>query len=480
MKGVNIQRRTLLKGAAVLAAGAQPGLSWPQVPARIRLEWQQFKATPQYASFLTAIGAMRSNPNPNDQASLQYWANAHMQYCPHGAPYFLSWHRGFLYYFEQQLRLSSGDPTLNLPYWDYYSYPTIPAEFTDPSNTNPLYRTRNGINVSGALDYSPFSPDVFNFQRGTINAFEPKLESAPHNPVHDLIGGVMTTMQSPLDPIFFVHHANIDRLTHAWALPDGKGIPYTPYPYSAATGSPYWDGNHVYGANLTIERYRTCDPTWLGYDYADDRMPGARPAGLVAGESLVIESPIPAAPGVRRPPAAPYVQLPPRQLTPGRVMLAGVANVRLSEHSTTAALALSAGGARTMEALVALLRQLPDAGVANASAQIRIVLDKLVVTALGKGGGFYYNLYLNMPAQLSALDRDRYFLGTLGAFQVSSASHHGPPVIDYPVNELLARQDTSDLRSLILSFARVDGDNAPRGEVLTIGEVRLELWSDMA
>ena len=40
------------------------------------------------------------------------------------------------------------------------------------------------------------------------------LEATPHNTVHNTIAGDMATMLSPRDPIFFLHHANIDRI---WA-----------------------------------------------------------------------------------------------------------------------------------------------------------------------------------------------------------------------------------------------------------------------
>lgn len=52
------------------------------------------------------------------------------------------------------------------------------------------------------------------------------LEGQPHNKVHNCIGGVgaidpgpygnMTNFLSPVDPIFFLHHANMDRLWDVW------------------------------------------------------------------------------------------------------------------------------------------------------------------------------------------------------------------------------------------------------------------------
>lgn len=40
--------------------------------------------------------------------------------------------------------------------------------------------------------------------------------SAMHNVVHLWVGGQMQTASSPNDPVFFLHHTNIDRLWHQW------------------------------------------------------------------------------------------------------------------------------------------------------------------------------------------------------------------------------------------------------------------------
>jgi hypothetical protein len=42
------------------------------------------------------------------------------------------------------------------------------------------------------------------------------LESQPHNNVHGSVGGFMRDFLSPVDPIFFLHHGNIDRLWDVW------------------------------------------------------------------------------------------------------------------------------------------------------------------------------------------------------------------------------------------------------------------------
>ncbi len=55
-----------------------------------------------------------------DKRSFRYWANIHANNCQHGWEQFLTWHRLYLYYFEQQMQ--DVDPTVTLPYWDWPIY----------------------------------------------------------------------------------------------------------------------------------------------------------------------------------------------------------------------------------------------------------------------------------------------------------------------------------------------------------------------
>jgi tyrosinase len=55
-----------------------------------------------------------------DQRSFRYWADIHANNCQHGWEQFLTWHRMYLYYFEQQMQ--DVDPTVTLPYWDWPMY----------------------------------------------------------------------------------------------------------------------------------------------------------------------------------------------------------------------------------------------------------------------------------------------------------------------------------------------------------------------
>src|SRR6185312_3135110 len=52
-----------------------------------------------------------------DERSFNYWARIHANLCQHGWEEFLTWHRIYLYEFEQ--RLQDVDPAVTLPYWDW-------------------------------------------------------------------------------------------------------------------------------------------------------------------------------------------------------------------------------------------------------------------------------------------------------------------------------------------------------------------------
>lgn len=481
------RRRFLKTGIGVTVLQCFPDLAAGQASGGPRLEWKQFKTTSQYPAFVNAIATMRANANQASPGSLSYWSNVHVNTCPHGVPYFISWHRGYLYYFEQQLRSVSGNPYLTLPYWDYYSYATLPAEFTDPAPGNPLYVPRQSSNVRSALSLAPFSSAVRNFQRGKSNAFEPSIEDV-HNPVHDLIGGVMSTMQSPLDPIFFLHHASVDRLTHAWSLLTGKTMPKSANPYSSTNSDVYWAGNHVYANGLSIERYKTRIPGWLGTTYASNAVPTTLPPvpAVSAARAALLE----------RPPFQSFRTVAGRRLSSTRRSVSGVAQVPFDEQSVSVLLRLGKSDAAELARVVALCRDVGELDSRSESRSdspsdsrfdalsdarqmpgtIKLVFDNLAVGTAAKKGGFFYALYLDLPAVVaSQAEREASLIGTLGAFQIAAAAHHGTPRIEFDVSYLLARQDRVNFSELVLSWVRVDGDRPPAGKAILANEIRVEL-----
>lgn len=483
MSRLKITRRAFLGGAAST-------LSWAAFPYMavaatnvIRVEWQQYKQTPQYASFLNAVRSMMANTNANDPNSWQYWSNVHANYCPHRTPYFLAWHRGYLYYLEQQMKRITGDANFTLPYWDWFSNPHVPSEFTDNASGNPLYCPRLNTNVYNALDLSPFSSSVVNFQRGTANSFEEKFETAPHNPVHNIIGNTMATMQSPRDPIFYLHHANVDRLWHAWALPDGRTMP--------PPTDPYWAGTFTYAPGLTINKEQTySNRTRLGYDYANTSRPTTMPPQAQQGRIIRVQAQVPQIQA--RPAVASFAATAPRTIANGRRSIGGVKNVMLGKQSISARVIGEAASTKQLQDLLSATADSFDAasrGASNAAAlaagkssqykSVKIVLDNVTLTTAGAAGGYFYNVYLNLPEGVDIDEvRSKHFLGTVGAFEISGAAHHGAVSLDFPATAALLKMGSGNGREYAVSFVRVDGGASAKGDAISVGEVRVEFSTE--
>jgi tyrosinase len=94
----------------------------------------------------TAFATMMSfDDYYQDQRSFAYWARIHANDCQHGWEEFLTWHRPYLYYLEQQLQ--DIDPSVTLPYWDWTDEydPNFPASLFDMVQADPSAKTDNGI-----------------------------------------------------------------------------------------------------------------------------------------------------------------------------------------------------------------------------------------------------------------------------------------------------------------------------------------------
>lgn len=107
------------------------------------------------------------------------------------------------------------------------------------------------------------------------------LEGFPHNKVHNYIGGVgpvdpgpygnMTNFLSPVDPIFFLHHSNMDRLWDVWTRKQQRrGLPYLPTGQDLITLSDepflfYVNGSGQYVANGKAGDYLSTEK--FDYDY---------------------------------------------------------------------------------------------------------------------------------------------------------------------------------------------------------------------
>jgi tyrosinase len=290
--------------------------------------------------------------------------------------------------------------------------------------------------------------------------------------VHNLIGGAMATMQSPKDPIFYLHHANIDRLWYAWVRSGGKKVP--------ALSTSYWAGSFTYASNLTLAKSTTYSPTLLNYDNANDAQPTSLPPSAKATASSPFKlTQAQMAPFLTRPANGNFPATASRAISATSRSLGGVSNVTLDEASVSAQLPLGASDVRVVQNAVAAALSPPAQLAANTDRSVKVVLDNLQLLGAGANGGYFYNIYINLPPSGDADGGgQKYLLGTVGPFEIAGASHHGSATLEFPATEVLSHLSSSELQEVTISFERISGENAPRGPVLRIGEVRIEISTD--
>jgi tyrosinase len=207
--------------------------------------------------------------------------------CPHGNWYFLPWHRAYLLSYERMIRSVTSNNDFAMPYWDWAANRTVPQAFKDATyngQDNPLYVSTRHNNYSIPDTYAgpTVMSDIFgqtNFElfgssrpagQNSTNATwiqgsgtQGTLEATPHNNIHNQLGGFMPNCNSPRDPIFLMHHGNIDRIWWSWNCRGGHNTTDTLW-----LNMPFTD--NYYNPNGSWATYRPSDLlniATLGYSY---------------------------------------------------------------------------------------------------------------------------------------------------------------------------------------------------------------------
>ena len=265
----------------------------------------------------------------------------------HRRPAFLPWHREYLKRMEQALQ--SVDPQVTIPYWNW-------GLGSDAETIQLFNDARMGPMGSGGASgreimsgYFALAPNAFNplgwsihpalrplagpgMQRNAfldissapwpidtgINSililpdydlFRPALEQPPHNIIHGRMGGHMAAMTSPNDPIFFLHHAQVDHLWARWQRTHPGSDNYNPlrrggrghqlldnmWPWDAGASQTTANVGALlpsFPATDTVRPVDVLDHRDLGYCYDDepncpcpDTVVVQPPSGVIHGEA---------------------------------------------------------------------------------------------------------------------------------------------------------------------------------------------------
>lgn len=223
--------------------------------------------------------------------------------CQHGTPTFLTWHRMYVYFFERVLRQAAGDPALRLPYWDYATQPFLPAAYRDATYVNdagatvpnPLRVTARdpGINAGTAALNPAIRTATAALAATTFAGFQTPLEGTPHGNVHVAIGGATGLMtevpRAALDPIFWAHHSNIDRLYECW-LRVGETARLPSDPAQLNTNYSFIDADGTTQTRRVGDMLRA---SALGYGYTSGAECPGGSAGAMQQMSTMAETPVP-------------------------------------------------------------------------------------------------------------------------------------------------------------------------------------------
>ncbi len=192
----------------------------------------------------------------------------------HTGPAFFPWHRKYLLDFEKDLQSISKDNSIFIPFWDWSDDTSSPFTpdfmgtdgessddgsgkvldgpfaFDGPDNwkivvkdqsTDPDFLARgfgrraDAVNLPTSVQIDRIMQIPFYdspvWKLGSPG-FRTVVEVSLHNLVHRWVEGTMITMCSPNDPVFWLHHANVDRLWGNW-----QRIHPTIFPYLPAKGA---------------------------------------------------------------------------------------------------------------------------------------------------------------------------------------------------------------------------------------------------
>jgi tyrosinase len=214
----------------------------------IRKEWRQLSEI-ERQKYLSSVKELKNRPQGEwshpqswnyDQFSEIHYKYSENNHSRKNNPMysFLPWHRVFIQYFEDALKTI--DNSVTLTYWDW----TLDSQ--DPQTALVFkYFGLNGNNVTNCIDsglaagwmrnipekhclkrcndfssfWTPEGVAMMINKSKSFKTFHSRLEDGPHAQIHRQVGGDcgdFTNMYSSNDPLFYLHHAMVDKIWWRW------------------------------------------------------------------------------------------------------------------------------------------------------------------------------------------------------------------------------------------------------------------------
>jgi tyrosinase len=477
-----LDRRELMMGAGGAAlAGAVPlAKFFPQTAAPQQLVVRRSVGSmqpddPVLTSYRLAVERMKALPDL-DPRSWNAMMQSHLLFCPVSNWFFLPWHRAYLISFEHHCRRMSGDPNFALPYWDWTEQPQLPAAFAEQAvggRPNSLFDSTREMrsdavvpSPAGARDrilrimaethFENFSSTRPNGQDSTdarwlraMGIMTP-LEGGLGT-VHATVGGDMSGMHSPLDPIFWLHHCNIDRLWARWNALGRRNTTnplWTTFRFDGMFPDPQGDELTAWDVGVSD----MLDHVAWGYTYPDLPRNPSLPADPGAEEN-----PNPPPNGDQIASTAdepPEMHVLASETGKGSAGIDSVLSTRLTltESSLLPDVDLSATPARGFAI---------DIAAANPAGRIFSILENIKTSGCE---AVRVNVFLNHPSPTAATPTDDpHFVGTFGLFGMQSGLCSSGMSVKLELTRTLARLQQANIavgKEINVQLIMVEGRGA--------------------
>lgn len=266
-----------------------------EVPTMVRIRKNANTLTPEERDrFIAAFAEF------NDQGAGRFadFRNMHTNAGSpqsHGAPGFLPWHRAYLLDLERELQAI--DPSVALPYWrfDQPAPNLFSLEFFGVSDglgtvhfsaMNPLQFWKTD-GVQGIIRRPLFNTttgsalgvltEAQTIALGNQYVLFQEMEGNPHGLAHTSFGGAISSIPTAArDPLFFLLHANVDRLWAKWQRRFNRFDPSQAASFDRNTAG----GGNPIGHNLS-------DTMWPWNGITGGQRPPTAPGGGLAGSPCV-------------------------------------------------------------------------------------------------------------------------------------------------------------------------------------------------